>query len=430
MRVPVLTLAAVALLPTAARAGLYYSGEVVADLPSRWAGFLLDHRALRAAGAEPAKGTAPSPLRATYRAAAAALERTAATRPLTADEAADLGALYVRLGEPGKAVAVLRPAARAHPDHFRVAANLGTAWQAAGDPGPAAEALAEAVHLAPASHAAVERAHLSIVRSRLNEGRKADAPDDLFGVRYAGDDGTARAGGIAAAEMTKLPPTAAATAQALALALPADGRLLWQLAEIANAHGDVRTAAAILDGCVTEFGMAAPDLRARRRLYRAAADALAKSPDHDAHRGTLAVKSPRPLVRRFDVSALPPVKPDGPNPLPWGVIADTTVGARAVPTFPKHLERLDGKPVVLTGFVQPVGDAPEFSTFLLVEFPVGCWFCETPDPTGLVRVELAAGTRTGPRRGLVKVTGTLGLNRTDPEDYLVRVTAARLGEPE
>ena len=29
--------------------------------------------------------------------------------------------------------------------------------------------------------------------------------------------------------------------------------MLWQLGELANAHGDVATAAAILEGCVTEF---------------------------------------------------------------------------------------------------------------------------------------------------------------------------------
>ena len=51
---------------------------------------------------------------------------------------------------------------------------------------------------------------------------------------------------------------AAAVVQQLALWLPADGRLLWQLGEIANATGDVRTAANILDGCVTEFAMKSP----------------------------------------------------------------------------------------------------------------------------------------------------------------------------
>jgi hypothetical protein len=191
----------------------------------------------------------------------------------------------------------------------------------------------------------------------------------------------------------------------------------------------VRTAAAILDGCVTEFGMSAPDLRARRAAYRAAADALARQPGHDGHRGTIVFRSARPLARRFDTSVLPPVRADRPNPLPWGVLAETELGGKE-PAFPRHLAALDGKPVVLTGFVQPPGDAEQFGSFLLLEYPVGCWFCETPDPARVVAVELPPGARVGRRAGLVRVTGTLALNRTDPEDYPVRVTGARVGEPE
>jgi len=127
---------------------------------------------------------------------------------------------------------------------------------------------------------------------------------------------------------------------------------------------------------------------------------------------------------------LPPIKADAANPLPWGVIAGTTIDAKARPTFPAHLEKLDGKTVVLHGFVQPLGDAKEFGGFLLLEYPVGCWFCETPEPTGLVSVELAAGTRTSAKRGLAKITGVLALNRDNPEDFLFRVKDAKVGEPE
>ena len=43
-----LPLLAVLFLPTLpARAGLYYSGEEIAPLPSQWRGFLLDQRILR-----------------------------------------------------------------------------------------------------------------------------------------------------------------------------------------------------------------------------------------------------------------------------------------------------------------------------------------------------------------------------------------------
>src|SRR5438132_11491008 len=85
-----------------ARAGLYYSGETYADLPSRWRGFLLDQRALRQVAVRPAEGRPAGPVRARYQQEAARLAKQSGK--LSADESADLGALYLRLGEPGKAV--------------------------------------------------------------------------------------------------------------------------------------------------------------------------------------------------------------------------------------------------------------------------------------------------------------------------------------
>src|SRR5262249_33435304 len=133
-------------LPASARAGLYYSGESFAELPAQWRGFLVDQRNLRMLAVAPMPGQPASPLKAEYQDALAGLERKA--NP-SADDLADLGALYVRLGQPGKAVELLRGALRQHPNHFHVAANLGTAWQAQGDLPQAAEALRLAVKLAP-----------------------------------------------------------------------------------------------------------------------------------------------------------------------------------------------------------------------------------------------------------------------------------------
>jgi hypothetical protein len=422
----VLTVCLLLALTAPARAGLYYSGEQYAELPSRMRGFLVDHRALRGAGVERPGNLPASPLRDDYLAAADRLEKLAKTRPLTADEAADLGAVYVRLGKPDKAVGLLVPAARKSPEHFRLAANLGTAFQLAGDLDRAAEYLSEAIRLAPEKARPFEEYHLKLVRLRLKEGKAARDPaavDDLFGVKY--DDGP---GKMDEAERKKLPDDAVAVVEQLALWLPADGRLLWQLGELANAHGDIRTAAAILDGCVTEFAMGAADLRKRRQLFRAAVEELAKKPELDQHKITLRGKSPRPLVKAFDESTLPPVSADRANPLPWPVLAATTTDAKGRPVFLKYLEQLDGKTVTLTGFMQPVRDELAVTGFLLLEYPVGCWFCETPEATGMVSVGLKAGKSVEFKKGLVKVTGTLSLNRTDPETYLFTVTDARVGE--
>ncbi len=417
--------------PSTALAGLHYSGEHYAELPSRFRGFLVDYRALRAAAIERPKDVPVSPLREDYLIAAERLEKLAKTRALTADESADLGAVYIRLGKADKALGVLLQAARKSPEHFRLASNLGTAFQVTGDLERAADYLEEAARLAPEMLRPFERYHLKLVRLRLKEGRGANNPttvDDLFGVKYIGDSGNAEAAKMADAERKKLPDDAVAITEQLLLWLPADGRLLWQLGELANAHGDVRTAAAILDGCVTEFAMSAPDLRKRRQLYRAASDEQAKKPDHEQHKITFNGKSSRPLLRAFDESSLPAIKAEGVNSLPWMVLAATTLDAKSRPKFMKYLEQLDGKTVTLIGFMQPVRDELSVTGFLMLEYPVGCWFCETPEATGLVNVELKSGKSVDLRKGLVKVTGTLSLNRTDPETYLFNITNARVGE--
>src|SRR5262245_59263818 len=100
----ILVLITTGLLPTAGQAGLYYSGESYASLPSHWRGFLLDHRALRNIAIKPMAGQDPAPMRTQYLNAADKLQqRLDRDGTLPADDWADLGALYVRLGDPVKA---------------------------------------------------------------------------------------------------------------------------------------------------------------------------------------------------------------------------------------------------------------------------------------------------------------------------------------
>src|ERR1700722_1746267 len=96
--------AALLLVAPAPRAGLYYSGESIADLPSQWRGFLLDQRLLRNIAVKPTDKAPASQERLKYEAALKKLEKAAKERKLSADEMADEGAILVRLGDPVKAV--------------------------------------------------------------------------------------------------------------------------------------------------------------------------------------------------------------------------------------------------------------------------------------------------------------------------------------
>src|SRR5205823_5290684 len=125
-----------------------------------------------------------SPARTQYRDEAAKLEKKA---KLTADEQADLGALYIRLGESARAVELLRGAQREAPNHFFIAANLGTAWQLQGNLAQAADALEQAMRLAPGKWQAAEALHLKLVRLRMRASPAPAGLDNLFGVRFVGD---------------------------------------------------------------------------------------------------------------------------------------------------------------------------------------------------------------------------------------------------
>ncbi len=381
-------------------AGLYLSLETVNELPAKWRGFLPDHRRLRSL-ARPALDTSRSAslTHSTYTDALLKLE----SRSRTADEAADLGALHLRLGATQKAIGVLREARVRHPDHFALAANLGTAWQIAGDLDAALASLDDAVRLAPPKWKPAEEAHRKLVQLRQRE----KSPDDLDALFDADD------------------PKALALAQQLALWLPADGRLLWQLGELAHASGDVRTAANILDGCVSEFAMKSTTLRAHRKQYRQAADALEARNQH-AQPDDALFKSARPLGRLFDEKQLPAIDVNGVNSLPWLALTETTIARPFKPQFLKYLQKLDGKRVTLLGHMRPHGNEKggEVTSFLFTEYPVGCWFCEVPDAMSLVFVELADGAAI--TRNAIRVEGVLKLNASDPEAYLFRIEDAKV----
>jgi tetratricopeptide (TPR) repeat protein len=406
----------VLLLTPRSFAGLHYGGETFAELPCQWRGLLLDHRALRQAGVK-----AASPLRTRYEQEAARLEKVAKLAP---DEIADLGALHIRLGNVDRAVEILRPAQVANPKHFRLAANLGTAWHMQGRLSQSAAALEQAVRLAPKALAPAERLHLALVRSRAGDKADARTLDDILGVKFVGPSGRYEPGRLDPDQRKRLTADAVGRLQLLALWLPGDARLLWLLAEVAGAGGDVITAAAIMDGCVTEFGLRDPELLAHRKLMRAAADAAGAKKEHDKHAALFEAKSSRALVR----APAPPIDPKGLNVLSWEIIGETTIDRKAVPTFARHLRDLDGLRVEMRGYMQPLGDGSEGVAFLLIEYPVGCWYCEMPGLVHTILVELPDDETARARGGRIRVRGKLALNSRDPENFLYTIKDAKISD--
>jgi hypothetical protein len=76
--------------------------------------------------------------------------------------------------------------------------------------------------------------------------------------------------------------------------------------------------------------------------------------------------------------------------------------------------------------MQPLGDDVESGSFLVIEYPVGCWYCEMPEMTAMVLVEMPEGKTRTYTRGLMKVTGKLKLNASDPENFLYIMKDAKV----
>ena len=112
----------------------------------------------------------------------------------------------------------------------------------------------------------------------------------------------------------------------------------------------------------------------------------------------------------------------------WRMKCEEHQSTTVAPPLP--LDHLDGKRVGLSGYMQPLGTDLECASFLLIENPVGCWYCEMPDMTGMLQVEMPTGKSLAYTRKRIRIEGTLTLNPADPENFLFTVTKAKVEEEE
>ena len=419
-------------------ATIHYSGEKYADLPSSWKGFLSDHRMMRVVSIPASPKTPPSLLRLEYQAAVERLLTEKKQRQLKPIELADLGALLLRLGQTEAAIDILRPAAAQYPHDFALQANLGSAWHLAGNWADASEHLRQAVKLAPAELKTLETLHLKLVLFRSRQASPTGL-DSLFDVKFTTKDGQHRLGRITPEEREKLPKDMVAITQRLALSFPNDAKLLWQLGEQSALFGDLTSASMLLDLCVGEYAMADTELRKSRQAILAALEGVAPIPQtkaQEAHSGhgsgaRLEFRSRKPLIQQpFDVKKLASGSADQPSLLAWPILAETATDPRRFkPTFHPYLQKLENKQVTITGFLHPLTDDLDCTSFLLVEYPVGCWYCTAPDLTGIVFITMKPGSTARFTRDVITVAGTWKLNGSDPEEFLFSIVDASVQVP-
>jgi tetratricopeptide (TPR) repeat protein len=206
---------------------------------------------------------------------------------LTLEEQVALSGLLIRLRELERALDLLHAASRRAPNDFPLQSNYALVFHLQGSRLDALQLQNAALQLRPrqisgfgADQTAwllrVEKALFDVQRLRLREQKDKgsrgvpETVDELFPVKFVGENGHYEAGSIAAAEKSRLPEDAIAVVQQLLLWLPDDSRLYWLLAELYNADSAPATAATIFDECMDSRGFQTKELGEHRRLVKEA----------------------------------------------------------------------------------------------------------------------------------------------------------------
>lgn len=150
--------------------------------------------------------------------------------------------------------------------------------------------------------------------------------------------------------------------------------------------------------------------------------------EHERHLWTSPASPAAAAIPRKAVDPNVPLPVDGLGRalLDWDVLAATRLERGEPPAFAANLARVDGQHATLVGYMCPLDEVGEMNLFLLLETPVGCFYCQPPTPTGIVLVQLAGGDRTPLRYEPVKITGVFRINRDNPEDFLFSLSEASL----
>jgi len=117
--------------------------------------------------------------------------------------------------------------------------------------------------------------------------------------------------------------------------------------------------------------------------------------------------------------------------LPWRLIGnvDFALGeGEAVATFDPGVEKFDGEPVALEGYIVPLESAPEHRHFLLTALPPSCPYCLPAGPGYFVEVFADEPFAFGFEP--VAASGELEINRDDWQEtgILYRLHKARPGD--
>jgi hypothetical protein len=125
---------------------------------------------------------------------------------------------------------------------------------------------------------------------------------------------------------------------------------------------------------------------------------------------------------------------DAPVLINWGTLADVSFTTEFVekydanffvPSFGPKVKALEGKEVILQGYMLPV--APEEDLFILSKTTyASCFFCGVGGPETIVEIRFKPGHPQFEMDQVVKVKGILDLNKDDIEHCNYIITEAEV----
>ena len=89
--------------------------------------------------------------------------------------------------------------------------------------------------------------------------------------------------------------------------------------------------------------------------------------------------------------------------------------------MPKKVKALDGKKVLMLGFMLPIDEVTDIKQFLLVESLWSCCYGQPPNIHGIVRAIMPKGKTLDYQFEPLKLVGTLKIEATKMDDYVVDI---------
>lgn len=89
--------------------------------------------------------------------------------------------------------------------------------------------------------------------------------------------------------------------------------------------------------------------------------------------------------------------------------------------MPKPIAKLDGKTVMMTGFMLPIDEVENIKEFLLVQSLWSCCYGQPPDINGTVRVVMKGKKRIDYKFDPIKIVGTFKIKATVEDGFCVDI---------